>query len=110
LCPEKENYILMETTSYRSPFEKVYRRTKRTLEKKGFTVIEDKEEAGVIYGRRKKTFFKAERNLKVVIKEIDEASTSLTVYSDSGNHLLDKDGQKNRVIESQFIAMMTTRI
>ena len=100
----------METTSYRSPFEKVYRRTKHTLIKKGYILTEDEKTPGVIMAFRKGGFFKATRNLKVVIEIIDETSCSLTVVSDSGSHLIDKAGQKNRHIESDFIAMMTTRI
>ena len=111
MCPVNDIIeINMETTSYRSPFEKVYRRTKHTLMKKGFVITEDKSKPGVLIAVRKGTLFKASRNLRVVIEIIDETSTSLTVYSESGNHLLDKTGQKNRHIEGDFIAMMTTRI
>lgn len=102
--------IIMETTSYRTPFEKVYRRTKHTLMKKGYFITEDESKPGIIIATRKSTLFKAARNLKVIIEKIDDSSTSLTVYSDAGNHLFDKTGQKNRHIEADFIAMMTTRI
>jgi hypothetical protein len=100
----------METTSYRSPFEKVYRRTKHTLMKKGYSITEDESKPGLMMATRKSTLFKASANLKIIIESIDESSTSLTVYSEAGSHLLDKTGQKNRHIESDFIAMMTTRI
>jgi hypothetical protein len=73
-------------------------------------VKEDEIKPGVLFATRKSGLFRAASNLKIIIEKIDETSTSLTVYSNAGNHLIDKDGQKNRKIESLFIAMMTTRI
>ena len=100
----------METTSFRSPFEKVYRRTKSTLLRRGFDISEDENNPGILMASKKPTLMKAAQKLKVIITKIDNTSTTLTIYSDAGRHWIDKANSKNRLIEGRFIAMITSRM
>jgi hypothetical protein len=100
----------MELTSFRTPFEKVYRRTKQTFIKKGFAITEDEKNPGVMMARRKATFLYAAMNLEIIISRIDESSCSISITSNAGKHWLDNSSKSNRKIEGMYIAMITTRI
>ena len=100
----------MELTSFRTPYEKVYRRTKQTFQKKGFEIIEDESKPGVMIARTRATFLNASMNLEIVISSIDETSSSISITSNAGKHWLDKSANINRRLEGRFIALITTRI
>ncbi len=100
----------MELTSFRTPYEKVYRRTKQTFQKKGFEIIEEEDKPGIMIAKRKATFFFAAMNLEIVISRIDETSTSIAITSNAEKHWLDNAADNNRQLEGKFIALITTRI
>ena len=100
----------MELTSFRTPYDKVYRRTKQTFIKKGFTIAEDENNPGVMMARRKGSFLNAAMNIEIVITRIDESSCSISITSNASKHWLDKASQHDRTIEGRFIAMITTRV
>ncbi len=100
----------MELTSFWTPFEKVYRRTKQTFQKKGYVISEDEKNPGVMVARRKATLLYAAMNLEIVITKIDESSCSISITSNAGKHWFDNASKRNRQLEGQYIAMITTRI
>ncbi len=110
LWREKKSDRFMEMTSFRSPFEKVYRRSKQTFAKKGFTIHEDKGKPGLMIANRKATLFHAAIELEIVISKIDEHSTNIAITCSAKKHWFDRAYKENRLIEGRYIAMITTRI
>jgi hypothetical protein len=100
----------MELTSFRTPFEKVYRRTKQTFIKKGFIITEDETNPGYMVAHKKGSFLYAAMNLEITISRIDESSCSISIISKAGKHWLDNASKENRKLEGRFIALITTRI